>query len=79
VSAGVRSVPARPTASAHGIGLYVLTLTGDRICAIFADHSAQGRGGVALTLLGSTTQQVVCAASYPVLKIRAPLEEARNI
>lgn len=34
---------------------------------------AQGRGGAALLLLGSTTQQVVRAASCPVLTVRAPL------
>jgi nucleotide-binding universal stress UspA family protein len=34
---------------------------------------AQGRGGPAHTGLGSTTQQVVRAASCPVLTVRAPL------
>jgi nucleotide-binding universal stress UspA family protein len=34
---------------------------------------AQGRGGPALTPFGSTTQQVVRAASCPVLTVRAPL------
>ena len=36
---------------------------------------AQGRGGPALTPLGSTTQQVVRAASCPVLTVRALREE----
>jgi nucleotide-binding universal stress UspA family protein len=36
---------------------------------------AQGRGGPALMLLGSTTQQVVRAAACPVLTVRAPLGE----
>jgi nucleotide-binding universal stress UspA family protein len=36
---------------------------------------AQGRGGPAVTPLGSTTQQVVRAASCPVLTIRAPGEQ----
>ena len=31
---------------------------------------AQGRGGVGLTLFGSTTQQVVRAATCPVLTVR---------
>jgi len=31
---------------------------------------AQGRGGVGLTLFGSTTQQVVRAAACPVLTVR---------
>ena len=35
---------------------------------------AQGRGGPALTPIGSTTQQVVRAASCPVLTIRAPVK-----
>lgn len=39
---------------------------------------AQGRGGPALTFLGSTTQQVVRAASCPVLTIRAPRKEGRG-
>jgi nucleotide-binding universal stress UspA family protein len=34
---------------------------------------AQGRGGPALTPLGSTTQHVVRAASCPVLTVRAPI------
>jgi nucleotide-binding universal stress UspA family protein len=33
---------------------------------------AQGRGGIGLVLFGSTTQQVVRAASCPVLTVRAP-------
>ena len=33
-SAGVRSLPAHPNRHRHGIGLYVLTLTGNRICAM---------------------------------------------
>ena len=33
---------------------------------------AQGRGGLGLTLFGSTTQQVVRAAQCPVLTVRAP-------
>ena len=37
---------------------------------------AQGRGGVALTPLGSTTQHVVRAASCPVLTVRAPIGSA---
>jgi RNA polymerase sigma factor (sigma-70 family) len=32
--AGVRGLPARPDGIRHGTGLYVLTLTGDRICAM---------------------------------------------
>jgi nucleotide-binding universal stress UspA family protein len=39
---------------------------------------AQGRGGPALMPLGSTTQQVVRAASCPVLTIRAPRKEERG-
>lgn len=34
---------------------------------------AQGRGGPALTLFGSTTEQVVRAAACPVLTVRAPI------
>jgi nucleotide-binding universal stress UspA family protein len=37
---------------------------------------AQGRGGPALTALGSTTQHVVRAASCPVLTVRAPIGSA---
>jgi nucleotide-binding universal stress UspA family protein len=33
---------------------------------------AQGRGGLGLTLFGSTTQQVVRAATCPVLTVRGP-------
>ena len=33
---------------------------------------AQGRGGVGLVLFGSTTQQVIRAATYPVLVVHAP-------
>ena len=35
---------------------------------------AQGRGGVALALFGSTTQQVVRGATCPVLTVRGPLQ-----
>lgn len=35
---------------------------------------AQGRGGPALTGLGSTTQQVVRAATCPVMTVRAPFD-----
>jgi nucleotide-binding universal stress UspA family protein len=34
---------------------------------------AQGRGGIALALLGSTTDQVIRTAACPVLTVRAPL------
>jgi nucleotide-binding universal stress UspA family protein len=37
---------------------------------------AQGRGGPALTALGSTTQQVVRAAACPVLTVHAPMIQA---
>lgn len=37
---------------------------------------AQGHGGPALTLFGSTTQQVVRSASCPVLTVRAPMGAA---
>jgi universal stress protein A len=33
---------------------------------------AQGRGGIALALFGSTTQQVVRGAPCPVLTVRGP-------
>ena len=35
-----------------------------------ANRHAQGRGGLGLTLFGSTTQQVVRAATCPVLTVR---------
>ncbi len=38
--------------------------------ADFVVMGAQGRGGVGLTLFGSTTQQVVRAATCPVLTVR---------
>ena len=40
---------------------------------------AQGRGGLSLTLFGSTTQQVVRAATCPVLTVRGAQAPERNL
>jgi nucleotide-binding universal stress UspA family protein len=44
--------------------------TADTSAADLIVMGAQGRGGMGLTLFGSTTQQVVRGATCPVLTVR---------
>jgi nucleotide-binding universal stress UspA family protein len=50
----------------------ILRLAADKGCDLIV-IGAQGRGGAGLALFGSTTQQVVRAASCPVLVVHRPL------